>query len=252
MTSILSGGDVDEPQDVALRALRHRQHARRAPRRQRDRRPRVGERQPVRQVLRKHQVDAVVDRHDRPARHERRQHVVRRVKQRDAFAPERQRDLRTARRASSCRRVSATARKFSPSDASASRSSGRQSSTNSVSLVEPRQLPQQVPDVGADAEVVQLAGVDADPHGSDDTRRAGGLELGHRASTAYLPTAPARRNPAGTLSAGHRAACRDRRRPAARLRRRRSRRRECRVGHLAEVVEVRRRSRARRRPACAR
>ena len=59
---------VDEPQDVALRALRHRQHARRAPRRQRDRRPRVGERQAVRQVLRKHQVDAVVDRDDRPAR----------------------------------------------------------------------------------------------------------------------------------------------------------------------------------------
>ena len=38
----------------------------------------------VRQVLRKHQVDAVVDRDDRSARHERRQHVVRRVEQRHA------------------------------------------------------------------------------------------------------------------------------------------------------------------------
>ena len=31
--------------------------------------------------------------------------------------------------------------------------------------VHPRQLPQQVPDVGADAEVVQFTGVYADPHG---------------------------------------------------------------------------------------
>ncbi len=68
---------AEEPHDVALRALRDGQHARRAPRGQRHRRLGVAERQPVRQVLRKHQVDAVVNRDDRSARHERRQHVVR-------------------------------------------------------------------------------------------------------------------------------------------------------------------------------
>ena len=83
---------VDEPKDVALGAFRHRQYARRPMRGQRDRRARVRIGQLVRQVLRKHQMNAVVDRHDRPARDERRQHVVWRVKERDPFTPERKRD----------------------------------------------------------------------------------------------------------------------------------------------------------------
>ena len=90
MTSILSGSVVEEAQDVALRALRHRQDARRAlaPPCQIDA-LRVGVGQPVGQVLRKHQVDAVVNRHDRPAADQRRQHVVRRMKQRHPFALQR-------------------------------------------------------------------------------------------------------------------------------------------------------------------
>ncbi len=53
---------------------------------------RVGVAEPVGQVLRKPQVDAVVDRHDRLARRQRRQHVVRRVEQVGALAPEVARD----------------------------------------------------------------------------------------------------------------------------------------------------------------
>ena len=49
---------------------------------------RVGVAELVRQVLRKPQVDAVVDRHDRAARRQRRQHVVRRVEQVGALAPQ--------------------------------------------------------------------------------------------------------------------------------------------------------------------
>ena len=133
MTSILSGGDVDEPQDVALRALRDGQHARRPPRGQRDRRPRVAERQAVRQILREHQVDAVVNRHDRPARHERRQHVVRRVKQRDALAPERQRDRDLLGDRVVAGRFGDRPEVLAERLPALSRSSGRQSSTNSVS-----------------------------------------------------------------------------------------------------------------------
>ena len=45
-----------------------------------------------------------------------------------------------------------------------SQSSGRQSRTYSVVVIEPRQVPQQVADVGADAVVAQLARVDGDAH----------------------------------------------------------------------------------------
>ena len=49
---------------------------------------RVGVAEPVREVLRKPQVDAVVDGHDRLARRQRRQDVVRRVEQVGALAPQ--------------------------------------------------------------------------------------------------------------------------------------------------------------------
>ncbi len=83
---------VDEAEDVALRALGHSHHAGRTSCRKVDRRPRVGEREAVGQVLRKHQVNAIVNRDHRPAAHERRQDVMRRVKERHAFALERERN----------------------------------------------------------------------------------------------------------------------------------------------------------------
>ena len=88
----LVGVGIDESQDVALGTLRHRQHARRTVRREADRHARVAEREMVRQVLRKHQVNAVVDRHDRSTGNERGQHVMRRVEERHALAAQRERD----------------------------------------------------------------------------------------------------------------------------------------------------------------
>ena len=180
MTSILSGAmstnrrmsRFELSETVRTRVARRAASA--------DRRARVAEREPVRQILRKHQMDAVVDRHDRPAADERRQHVVRRVKQRDAFAPAAPAGSSPARRASSCRRSPATGRKFSPSDASARAILGPAEQHELGVAVQPRQLPQQVPDVGADAEVVQLSGVDADAHGGIITagRQGAGSQAG--------------------------------------------------------------------------
>ena len=173
MTSILSGRDVDEPQDVALRALRHRQDPRRAPRRQRDRRARVAERQPVRQVLRKHQVDAVVDRHDRPAR---RRAAAARSAARERASPARAAapaESSTARRPNSCRPFRRTGRKFGAERRQRARVLRTAEQHELGLVVEPRQLPQQVADVGADAEIVKLPGVDADPHGAIIAGQAG-------------------------------------------------------------------------------
>src|SRR5262249_31994138 len=51
--------------------------------------------------------------------------------------------------------------------------------------IEARKLPQQVPDVGADAEVVQLAGVYANPHAGDDIS---GPSPDNRADTVAAPS----------------------------------------------------------------
>jgi hypothetical protein len=40
-------------------------------------------------------------------------------------------------------------------------------------VIEARQLPEEIPDVGADPEIVELAGVDADAHGEIITGPAG-------------------------------------------------------------------------------
>ncbi len=61
-------GDVEVLQDVPLRRLRDRQHAIGAVGRSPQRRSGISVGQPARQILRKPQVDAVVDGDDRPAR----------------------------------------------------------------------------------------------------------------------------------------------------------------------------------------
>ncbi|MCK7529303.1 MAG: hypothetical protein MZV64_73015 [Ignavibacteriales bacterium] len=95
---------------------------------------RVGVRQAVRQVLREHQVDAVVDGHHRPAGHQRRQHVVRRVEAASTFCVSSRAGMRDLLRRGS---TGATARPRSGSsgraDRRSSRSCGRQSRTYSVS-----------------------------------------------------------------------------------------------------------------------
>ena len=125
---------------------------------------RVDVREPARQVLREHQVDAVVNGHDRPAPDERRQHVVRLVHQSHALARQRQRNAELLgdriRPAPSPAPSGNSGRARRPS----STSSGRHSTTYSVVAIEPRQLDQDVADVGADAEVAKLARVDGDSH----------------------------------------------------------------------------------------
>ena len=199
---------VHEAQDVALRALRHGHHPRRMLRRLGDRPSGVGQRGPVRQVLREHQVDAVVDRHDRPALDERRQHVMGRVKQRDPLALQRPGNPDLFRDRIIAGRLRDRPEVFS---------NRRQrlailwtAEEDEFGLaVEARQMPEQVPDVGADAEVVQLSGVYADPHWLHSTQ-ATGPSLGIR----------------GGCGAARLDVCRERRRRRAPPRRRRARRRE--------------------------
>src|SRR6185369_3757724 len=71
--------------------------------------------------------------------------------------------------------------------------------------VESRQLPKEVPDVGADSEIVQLSGVDADPHATFYPTKAAG---------AGLPTCPSPGS-RDDSAAGSPGGCRDRRRRAA-------------------------------------
>ena len=39
-----------------------------------------------------------------------------------------------------------------------------------VLVIDPREVPQEISNVGADPEVVEFSGVDADAHGSNDIR----------------------------------------------------------------------------------
>ena len=159
----LVGSDVHESQDVALRAFRHGQHPSGAPGRAPDGGARVAERQRVGQVLRKHQMDAVVNRDDRLAPDERRQHVVRCVKQRHALALERERNLQLFGD-----RIVAGRLGHGPQVVTEGRDRRgilRAAQHHEVGVaIEPRQLPEQIADVGADAEIVQLPRVDADAH----------------------------------------------------------------------------------------
>ena len=87
----LGGRHAQIVNDVVFRRVRHRQHPSRSPRRQPHDGPGVDERGAVRQVLRKPQMNAVVDRDDVRAPHQRRDDVVRRVKEIDARSPHRNR-----------------------------------------------------------------------------------------------------------------------------------------------------------------
>ena len=155
----LSLGDPEVPQDVAFRRLGHRQHAVGAVRCHPQRRSRVGVRQAARQVLREAQVEAVVDVDHRPAGHERRQHVVRRVEQVRALAAQVHRNAELlAERVRG--RGSGTARKFSPSSSTMPQS-GRGKITYSV-VESNRDRCRAGYDVGADAVIAQLARIDGD------------------------------------------------------------------------------------------
>ena len=95
--------------------------------------------------------------------HQWRQHVVRGMEQTDAFTPEQERDGELF-----SDRIIAGARKDRTKVLAKSTNRGRiiwPAEQHEVALlVQAREFPQQVPDVGPDAEIVQFAGVDANPH----------------------------------------------------------------------------------------
>ncbi len=161
----LVGRDAAEAEDVALRRLRHRQHPPRPPRRPPHEQPGVEDGQPVGEVLREHQVDAVVDGHHGRTGHENRQDVVRAVEQRHAGAPQPPGHLDLL-----AQRVVAGVRDHRPDPRAQVGEPGHVGGAAEHDVlrivVEPHQLLQQVLEVRADAEVVQLARIDADPHGS--------------------------------------------------------------------------------------
>ena len=116
------------------------------------------------QVLRKHQVDAVVDGHDRSARTSA---AAARSAARETGRASRGAGpaaRTTARGSSTAADESATARKFSPSASSVGAVLAVAEQDVLGRRIDPRQMPQQVADVGADAEVVQLARIDSDSH----------------------------------------------------------------------------------------
>src|SRR5262249_25578238 len=171
----LFGRDVHEPQNVALRTLRDGQDPRRPFRRHGDRSPRVGEREAVGQVLRKHQVNAVVDGHNGSTRHERRQYVMWRVKQSDLFTPERQGQLDLLGDRVVAGRFDHGPEVFAQRIERLAIVATAEENEFRV-VIDAGKMAQQIPDVGADAEVVQLAGVYADSHALDLTQE--GRDLG--------------------------------------------------------------------------
>ena len=155
--------DVEEAQDVSLGCFRYRQNtvglARRAPHRALG----VDIRQFARQVLREHQVDAIVNRHHRPAADGRRQHIVRLMHHLHALAGERERNPvllgdRIGRR-----------RFGHHPEVAAQHLAGLLvvwTAQHDVlrRLIEARELDEDVADVGANTEIVQLPRVNGNAH----------------------------------------------------------------------------------------
>ena len=165
----LLGRHVEPAQDVVLGGFRHREDAIRALGRRPELRPRVAVGQPVRQVLREHQVDAVVNGHHRAAVDQRRQHVVRLVEQVDALACQRHRQADLLGDRVGTRRFGDRAE--IRADLPDRRAVLLAAQQHVLRLgVDPGQLEHQVPDVGADAEVVEFSGVDGDAHRTSPQR----------------------------------------------------------------------------------
>ena len=134
----------------------------------------------IRQVLRKPQMDAVVDRDDIRSRREGRYDVVRRVEQVNARARERtwNADLFLQRIV-----AGGFGHRHEPWTQRAKDLYVRRRAQQHVLgvIVLPGELPKQVTDIGADAVVMQLSGVDSDPHGAGDSIGGVAREAGARA-----------------------------------------------------------------------
>ena len=156
-------GNLEVAQDVALRRLGHRDDLPGAVRRPPQERARVAIRQPIRQVLREHQVDAVVDGDHGLAGRQRRQHVMRAVEQIDPLPGEACRDVDLLHHRIGFGGLH-DGPKVRPQPAQRLAVVGSAEQDVLRLCVQPGQLAQQILDVGANPEVMEFPGVDRDPH----------------------------------------------------------------------------------------
>ncbi len=156
-------GHAEVAQDVALRRLRDRDHARRAVGRRPHLRPGVRVSQLARQVLGKPQVNAVVDGDDAAARRQRRQYVMRRMEELGPDAAERRRQRELLRDGI---RVGRLGDRPEPRSQFFDRVAVVLAAKDDVLVrrILPPELAQQVAHVRADAVVAKLAAVDGYAH----------------------------------------------------------------------------------------
>ena len=126
-------------------------------------RTRIGIRHAVGQILRKHQVDAVVDGHDRVAIDRGRQHVVGRVVEIRALTAQHPRHVDLFTNGVVRRRLEHGAEVRPELGRDAEVGFTAQQHVFGV-VVDPREMAQQIADVRADAEVVEFARIDRDSH----------------------------------------------------------------------------------------
>jgi len=156
---------VEKTEQVALGRFRDGENPARPPRRAPHRCLCVHVRGPVRQVLRKHQMNAVVDRDDRTTANRRRQHVVRGMEDVGSLSAQHPRhmDLLADRVVGRRLEDGAEIRPELPPHAEVT------FVTQQYVLgptIETCQMPKQVLRVRADAEVVELASINRDAHQS--------------------------------------------------------------------------------------
>ena len=164
----LLGRDVEEVEDVPLGRVGHRQNAVRSVRRRPHLRARIGIGHAVGQILRKHQVNAVVDRHDRAAADRGRQHVVRRVIEIRPLAPQHPRHVNLL--ADGVVRRGFEHGSEVRTELSRDAEVGLAAEQDVLGVViDARELAQEIADVSADAEVVELPRVDRDSHVACDS-----------------------------------------------------------------------------------
>ena len=173
MTVDLRSGHVEVAEDVALRRLRDRQHPRRSVRRDPHRRC-ARRRSRAGSAGTAETAGGCSRGSSRPtgtasaaAARSAARGTDRPVRAADRAAP-------PAARGSSSADVSGTGRKFSPSSPRTRNPRRGRAGRCTRSSVEPRQVAQQVADVGADAVVAQLPGVDGDAHATASYRTVSG------------------------------------------------------------------------------
>src|SRR5215510_14035365 len=154
---------VEEVEDVALRRFRDGENAiglsGRAPHRAAG--VRVGG--AIGQILRKHEVNASVNRHHGARTHGNGQHVMRRVKNVRLFTHKHERDVELLRNGVISGRLQHGPEVFA--EGARDPHVGLVAEQDVLVFpIDPREMPQEVADVGADPEIVEFSGIDRNFH----------------------------------------------------------------------------------------